>query len=160
MRPELFRITTDGPGRLATMARPRGGDRLAEELAGLVAAGVEEVVCLLSPDELAELELTEEPALAAAHGLAFHHLPTPDFTAPDPAAGGDLAVRLHERLRAGASIVVHCRGGIGRSSTIAAAVLVLDGLTPDEAWRRISAARGLPVPETADQVAFVERIAR
>jgi protein-tyrosine phosphatase len=156
----LFRITTGGPGRLATMARPPGGDRLAGELAGLAADGVDLLVCLLGQDELARLDLTAEPELAVAHGLEFHHLPTPDLTAPDPVAGRDLAVALHRRYRAGASIVVHCYGGVGRSSTVAAAVLVLDGLDPDEAFRRISAARGHPVPETPDQVAFVERLAR
>jgi hypothetical protein len=40
MRPELFTIRRTGPGRLSTMARPRGGDWLEDEMTGLSAAGV------------------------------------------------------------------------------------------------------------------------
>ena len=50
---------------------------------------------------------------------------------------------------------MHCYGGVGRSSTLAAVVLVLEGLAPAAAWNDITAARGRPVPETADQRAFV-----
>jgi hypothetical protein len=40
--------------------------------------------------------------------------------------------------------------GIGRSSLLAAAVLVEDGVDPDEAWDLISA-RGYAVPDTEEQ---------
>lgn len=56
-----------------------------------------------------------------------------------------IARLLVQRLDDGASVAVHCRRGIGRSSTLAAAVLVLEGTAPANAWDRISAARGLPV---------------
>jgi hypothetical protein len=39
MRPVLFTINRGGRGRLSTMARPRGGDWLTDELAGLAIAG-------------------------------------------------------------------------------------------------------------------------
>ena len=41
MRPALHVIGWAGPGRLATMAHPRGGALLADEMSGLAAAGVE-----------------------------------------------------------------------------------------------------------------------
>jgi len=62
-----------------------------------------------------------------------------------------LAAGLRAQLNQGASIAIHCRHGIGRSSTLAAAVLVLDGLTPAQIWERITVARGLPVPDTGAQ---------
>jgi hypothetical protein len=48
------------------------------------------------------------------------------------AAATDLMAELEERLAEGEFIVVHCRAGIGRSSLIAAAVLVREGLSPAE----------------------------
>jgi hypothetical protein len=39
MRPELFTIGRDGPGRLNIMARPRGGDWLEDEITALAHSG-------------------------------------------------------------------------------------------------------------------------
>jgi protein-tyrosine phosphatase len=155
MQPQLFAIERGGPGRLGTMARPRGGKWLAEEMAGLAAAGVTVLVSLLTDTEMTSLGLTGEDAAAEAAGLDFLRLPTPDFHVPDRSATLALALDLRARLAAGASIVVHCYGGVGRSSTLAAVVLVLEGLAPADAWDRIAVARGRPVPETAAQRAFV-----
>jgi hypothetical protein len=38
---------------------------------------------------------------------------------------------------------------------VAAALLVARGVTPDDAWRRIGDARGVPVPETEAQRRWV-----
>jgi protein-tyrosine phosphatase len=52
-------------------------------------------------------------------------------------------------------VAVHCWGGVGRSSLIAAAVLVGRGTDAEQAWARIAEARGVPVPETDEQRAWV-----
>lgn len=147
MRPALFTIDLPGPGRLSTMARPRGNDWLEDEMAALNDAGVAILVCALTGPELDELGLADEPWQAAAAGLQFVAIPIPDRTAPDlttilPTLRG-LARQLHE----GAHVVTHCRAGIGRSSLLAAAILILNGVDPDTAWNRIERARGLAVPD-------------
>jgi protein-tyrosine phosphatase len=160
MRPTLFVIERDGPGRLATMACPRGGDWLDDELGALQTEGVDVLVSALTNSELAELQLSAEPELARQAGLTYISFPIPDRGAPEGAAATDLAGRLEERLAGGEFIVVHCRAGIGRSSLIAAAVLVREGLSPAEAWELISAARGLSVPDTEAQRAWLAAFAR
>jgi hypothetical protein len=40
-----------------------------------------------------------------------------------------------------------------------ALLLVVEGLAPEEAFRRLTLARGLAVPDTPDQVRWVERFA-
>ena len=40
MRPTLFTIDQPGPGWISTMAKPRGGDWLDDEMAALRLAGV------------------------------------------------------------------------------------------------------------------------
>ncbi|HXP22030.1 MAG TPA: hypothetical protein VN840_20475 [Streptosporangiaceae bacterium] len=155
MCPTLFTIRRDGPGHLSTMARPLGGDQLAGQMRDLAAAGVGILVSMLSDAEMAELGLTEESSCATAAGIAFRRLPTPDFDVPDRSAALALAADLASRLRDGAGVAVHCRGGIGRSSVLAAAILILEGVGSADAMDRISAARGMAVPETAAQRAFI-----
>jgi protein-tyrosine phosphatase len=151
MRPELFTIQRTGPGSLSTMAGPRGGAWLDREISGLAAAGVSVLVSLLTDDEMAELELSAEAEAARASGLEFYRLPTEDRQVPDLEAGLALARTLSAHLQRGAGVAVHCRFGIGRSSTVAAMVLVLEGMDPEQALARISAARGVPVPDTGPQ---------
>ena len=160
MKPTLFEIERDGSGRIATMACPRGGDWLADEIEALRAAGVDVLVSALAESELAELRLTAEPELAKQAGLTFVSFPIPDRGVPAVAAPvSDLVGHLEELLSAGQFVVVHCRAGIGRSSLLAAAVLVREGLSPAEAWERISAARGLTVPDTEVQQAWLAAFA-
>ena len=147
----LYPVPVPPPGRLAIMPRPRGGTRLAGELQALREAGVEVLVCLLPAGERLLLGLADEPAAAARAGLAFHAFPIRDFSTPDHCAAAGLVDMLAAELAAGRYVAVHCRGGIGRSSLIAAALLVRLGTPAGQAWQVISAARGHPVPETAAQ---------
>ncbi|MFK0192061.1 tyrosine protein phosphatase [Kitasatospora sp. NPDC090308] len=158
MRPTLFTIERPGPGLLSTMARPRGGDWLAEEVAGLAALGVTEVVSALTVPECVELGLGAEPELVRAAGLRFTAVPIPDRTVPVLAEVRPVIDELARRLDAGGHLAVHCRAGIGRSSLLAAAVLVRCGTEPDDAWARIARARGLPVPDTAEQRAWTDQL--
>jgi protein-tyrosine phosphatase len=155
MRSTLFTIRRDGPGQLSTMAKPPGGSQLAGEMRDLAAAGVTVCVSLLTDAEMAEFELTGEDGAAAAAGIEFRRLPTMDFGAPDREALVDMAADLAARLRQGAGVVAHCRGGIGRSSILAAAVMIAEGMPSADALERISAARGYRVPETSTQRDFV-----
>ncbi|MFC9324105.1 tyrosine protein phosphatase [Kitasatospora sp. NPDC057015] len=154
MRPTLFTLDVPGPGRLSTMAKPRGGDWLEDEMTALGAHGVDVLVCALTRAEREELGLTDEPRAAAAAGLRFVEIPIPDRTVPDPATVLPILRSLAEELRAGAHVVTHCRAGIGRSSLLAAALLILRGTDPDTAWARLEEARGLAVPDTAEQRAW------
>jgi protein-tyrosine phosphatase len=154
--PALFTVTTDPrlPGRLSTMARPRGRPHLAADLAALRGVGTDILVCALPETERAELGLAHEPHLAEAAGLRFVPLPIPDLTVPPLPVVLPVLRSLAEDLRAGAHIVAHCRCAIGRSSLIAVSVLVLAGTTPDVAWTAMTGARGTRVPDTREQHAW------
>lgn len=154
----LFEILWPGPGRLATMARPRGGDWLPAELAALAAVGVQVLVSALCDDELERLDLTGQPAAAAAAGLDLIRFPIVDHTAPEPAdlpAAVALADRIAAQMRAGRFVVTHCLAGIGRSSMLAGAALVRLGVSPADAWGLIRRARGYPVPDNPDQESWL-----
>lgn len=151
MRPSLFTVDLPGAGQLSTMAKPRGMDWLADEMNALNTAGVDILVCALTGPELAELGLETEEQAAATAGLRFVAIPIPDRTVPDLATVLPALRLLAQQLREGAHIVTHCRFGIGRASLLAATLLILNGADPDTAWSRLEQARGLAVPDTAEQ---------
>jgi len=148
----------EGPwkGKLAIAARPRGGDWLEDEIEAWRRLGVATVVSLLTAEEERELDLIEESSVVQSHGLGFLSLPIPDREVPasESEVTGMLA-RLHEILASGRSAVMHCRQGIGRAGMLAACMLVFEGKSPLEAIQAVSKARGVEVPETSDQRAWV-----
>jgi protein-tyrosine phosphatase len=160
MRAKLFSIQTSLPGRLSTMARPHSGDWLSDEITALHDAGVDILVSLLTPDEVDELDLSEEAACCHNQGIFYLSFPIPDLTTPpfSPQTFTFLE-QLHTSLSQGKHLAIHCRMGIGRSSLIAASLLVLQGLSPDHAFDLITAARGHTVPDTPEQRAWVEHYA-
>jgi len=60
-------------------------------------------------------------------------------------------------LNRGNAVVVHCRQGVGRSSVIAALLLGREGFHLSTALEHIKNARGVRVPETAEQRRWLER---
>src|SRR5207237_6272615 len=104
MMSDLYWVPTPAPGRLAVMARPRGGDWLADEVAGWKRAGVDVVVSMLTPDEAAEFDLAGEARACRDRGIRFEALPTPDRGVPASSAAAELAARLAADLAAGKAI--------------------------------------------------------
>lgn len=155
-KPKTYPILHHFPGRVSTMPHPSGGRHLAAELESLRARGTDILVSALTPGEQRRLDLTGEAAAASAAGLEFHGAPIGDFGIPDREEITPTLAHLLDRLHGGAHLVVHCWAGIGRSSLLAASLLVLDGVEPDDAWRLISDARGVAVPETAEQRSWVD----
>lgn len=153
-----FWIEDIAPLRLAIMPRPRGGDWLAEEMQTLRREGADIVVSLLGSDEIAELELNEEAEACASAQIEFRNFGVPDRDTPE--SGKDFcefASGIHREAANGKAIVAHCRAGIGRSAMLLAMVLVRAGYSVDDAFQRISAARGYPTPDTKKQLEWVRR---
>lgn len=151
--PTVYEIPLpDGvPGRLGIMACPRGGRHLSDQMRAVREAGGDVVVSLLTGFERWWLRVTGEADAAAGAGLAFHAFPIRDHGVPGRAEIRPLLDTLVGEVRRGRYVVVHCRGGIGRSSVVAAAVLVGLGAEPEPAFAAIGRARGRRVPETRGQ---------
>jgi protein-tyrosine phosphatase len=161
MRAQLFWIETTGDGKLAILARPRGGDWLRDEVRSWREQGIDVVASLLDEMEIDELGLTDESTACAAAGIEFTSVPVPDRGVPESAeAFGEVVSRLSDVTASGKSVGVHCRAGVGRSAMLAASMLVAAGASPDEAFERVRVARGSPVPDTPEQRAWVEQFAR
>ena len=151
-------IEIDAPARLAIAPRPRGGDWLDDDLQALRRESVDILVSLLTPEEATELALDDEGAACTRAGVEFRNFPIPDRHVPrSTQAFREFISLLHQERTKGRNIAVHCRAGIGRSSLLLASLLTLDGHTAEDAFRRISQARGLKVPDTAEQVEWVHQ---
>jgi len=94
------------------------------------------------------------PALEAAGMRVVRH-PVPDMDVPrDRDAFRVTLDDVLARIRRGERVVVACRGGLGRTGTAVACLLVDGGLSPDEAMARVRAVRPGTV-ERPSQEAFV-----
>jgi protein-tyrosine phosphatase len=156
----VFWIEMPGSGRLAIAARPRAGDWLNDEIKGWRLGGVDEVVSLLEPHEIYDLELDREGEACAQAGIAFRSFPISDRGVPSSLAKTQaLVADCKSGLSAGRGILVHCRAGIGRSALVVACVLVSLGDRPEAAFARIKSARGLDVPDTLIQTQWVDAFA-
>jgi protein-tyrosine phosphatase len=155
-----FWIDTVSPLKLAIVPRPGSGEWLKQDISQLKNERIDILVSLLMPEEARELELERENAACASAGISFVNFPLPEHQVP-PSRKCFLtfAQMLHRRASEGLRIGVHCRECIGRSSLLLATVLRLEGLSGRDAFERISAARGVRVPGTAEQAKWVAGLA-
>lgn len=160
MKSEVYWIESPWPGKLAILPRPRGGDWLEDEVRAWQQAGVDVVVSLLEKSEAADLDLAQEAEFSRAAGLAYYSFPVVDRGVPaSRQATHDLLRSLTHALAEGKNVGIHCRQGIGRSTLIAASLLVLSGITAEAAFEKVGAARGCRVPETSGQREWVQQLA-
>lgn len=137
--------------------RPRGGDWLKDDIAKWKKAGVDAVLSLLTSDEERELGLRDEGGEVEGQGMEFASFPVPDRQVPRSEAKlAEELERVSRTLSTGKNFLVHCRQGIGRSGLVAACLLVKKGMSPGAAVEAVSAARGLPVPETTEQRDWID----
>jgi len=146
----------DPLGRRTAWARDLEADlaRLAEHYrAGLL-------VSLLEDHELDLLGIPGLVARAVARGIAVERLPIPDGAVPPsmPALVA-LVERIGAACRAGSTVVLHCRGGLGRTGLVAACCgVALVDATAADAIAAVRRARPGAI-ETEGQAAWVRRFA-
>jgi protein-tyrosine phosphatase len=160
MLSELYWLDERWPGKLALAARPRGGDWLQDEISNWKRAGIGSVVSLLTPEEEMDLDLRDESRESNEQELEFISFPIPDRQVPRSEAKLAAALdKISDVLSGGKNVVVHCRQGVGRSGLVAACLLVKNGMSPGAAVEKISAARGVAIPETIEQREWIDHYA-
>jgi protein-tyrosine phosphatase len=157
MTAEIYWVDAGLRGHLAIMARPRAGDWLHDEIRRWSAERIDVVVSLLEPAEVTELELESEDDVCRRAGIEFVTFPIPDRGVPSSPQGiVALTQLLVGRINEGKAVAIHCRAGIGRSALIAACVLVCYGIDASKTFGIISTARGLRVPDTEEQISWLQ----
>lgn len=127
--------------------------------AAIARADADTVVCLTEEHELADRYPDYVAWLRAQADERAVWRPIPDLSMPPLDELFALLDDLVTRLRAGEVLIVHCAAGIGRSGTVAVALLLLLGLPLDVALDRVAASRSLAGPESGAQTELVEALA-
>ena len=160
MRKELYWLDGSWPGKLAVGPRPRGGDWLKDDIASWKAGNIDAVLSLLTPDEEKDLDLSDEASEVVKRGMDFTSFPIADRQVPRSEAKlSEVLEGVTRALSTGKNVLVHCRQGIGRSGLVAGCLLVKNGMSPGAAVDSVSAARGVSIPETAEQRDWIDHYA-
>ncbi len=126
--------------------------------------GVEDVVSLQTQDEACSVGLRPDVSfrLATTHGLREHRVPIEDFSHRDLAQRAWEAVVLLADLRGrGRKVYLHCRAGLNRSPTVAAAFLAWSrGLTARAACETVREVHPGAMPDEEAVVATLKELAR
>ena len=139
------------PGRVSISIAPGRQDgryhhNLREDLNTIFEAGFETIVCLQEWKEFTELNTTFYPMIAQTEfGFKFLHFPIIDRKISSlvqrPLGANQefqrnsldntlpLLINLINLLNTGQSIFMHCKGGLGRSGTIAACLAIYYGIS-------------------------------
>ena len=67
--------------------------------------------------------------------------------------------RARKDLDAGINLLVHCRGGIGRTGLICCCLMLTTGISVPDAISVVTKQRGKQVPETPEQIDMLIRYA-
>lgn len=151
----------DRPGVIGLAPYP-GRIDLEADIAAIRAWGATTVVTLQPHEELEGLGLSRLSHRIQAAGLDWHHLPILDLTAPGAGMDAEwqgLCQAIVGRLDRGERVVIHCRGGFGRTGTVAASLLVARGIDPEAAISLVRHVRPGSI-ETDDQERWVLALSR
>jgi len=153
------------PGKRQPHAATGPWDRdLVADMDAVKKFGAAIFITLMETAELAAAAVPTDMMEHAAieRGMAWLHLPIVDFAAPELAF--ENAWRQHtgtlcDALRNGQNIVVHCRGGRGRSGLVAARLLIDLGWEAEAAIADVRTANSYAI-ETQAQEAHVRAYRR
>ena len=135
---------------------------LASDLDRIRRWGAEVVVSLIEAHEFGLLDVAALPEEVERRGMRWLHLPIADRHPPGqlfhrlwPTAGPELV----NDLRAGRRVFLHCMGGLGRTGTVAACLLIESGMGAEAAIAAVRLSRCGTI-ETALQEEYVRRYVR
>ena len=145
------------PGKRQPDAITGPWDRdMTADFDAIVEFGAHAVVTLMETPELAGVAIPAEKvhAAATARKLEWFHWPIVDFATPNAAfetlwAREAGAVCTH--LTGGGRVLVHCRGGRGRSGLVAARLLIELGVSNADAFAAVRAAQPLAMETTVQE---------
>jgi protein-tyrosine phosphatase len=147
------------PGRAGKMLLPSNSRWcLHRDVATLRHWGAEALVTLLEKSEMLSMRLGELPALLAAHGIAWYHVPLGEGNLPDVRFEGawqPVSWRLRSVLWRGGRVALHCADGRSRAPLVTAKLLVELGCPLRDALNRVRSVRP-GVLACADELEFLQ----
>jgi len=157
--PQSFDITNIEMERGACLGicpLPGRAEPIDTDMSAIVEWAPDLVVSLTEQPEMDAARAGTLGALLADRNISWQHMPVVDFGVPE--AKNDrswdcLVAQIVSILDAGGRVLVHCKGGRGRSGMVLLRVMIERGEDPEDALRRLRAARPGAV-ETEEQFAW------
>jgi protein-tyrosine phosphatase len=155
MKSTLFRqvrLPEEIPGKLYLHSMPGRYEPFDQFQQEATCLGIQRLVCLTSQEEIRQKSPDFLTALREGElKLTISPFPIEDFGVPeDQPAFQQFSGQIAERLKEGKTCLVHCGAGIGRTGTMAIAILLSLGLSFTEAASSVKNAGSYP--ETPEQL--------
>ncbi|MFC1849807.1 isochorismatase family protein [candidate division CSSED10-310 bacterium] len=129
---------------------------LDEDILVLKQKGINTILSLITDDELIEYGVSDLSEKYTKQGLAYKNFPVLDQSVPTIRNMKKLIRWIREKLQKGEKVLVHCVGGLGRSGTIVACLLLEYGYSWQDAVKIVRNSRSKRAIETVAQMNFVE----
>ena len=95
---------------------------------------IDVIVCLIEDFEFGHLSMEAYPQYLARYNIKVIHYPIVDHNIPtNPDTFHQLVLTVCDYFAHGHNILVHCRGGVGRTGIVCACVLINFGWDPEDA---------------------------
>ncbi len=130
---------------------------LGENLRTISEQGIDKILCLMQKDESDSLGLQDQESGCVHHGMEFQRFEIPDYGVPDLYDLKALIAQIHPEVIDGTNLLVHCRGGIGRTGLVCCCLLIATKLCASDAIALMTAKRGCTVPETQAQIDLISQ---
>ena len=117
------------------------------------------IVTLMTDDELSANKVPGLGQAVLDHGIDWFHIPIQDMTAPDESFDSvwpEIAPTILHMIEQGDNVLIHCRGGLGRSGTLAALLLIEFGVPNHRAIAQVRTDRPGAI-DIAEQEEYVHR---
>jgi hypothetical protein len=127
-------------GILAIAPLPGGQGDFAGDLAHLREWRPAIVLSLTTRIEMVETGSEGLGQMMQESGARWVHLPIADFGVPEPAVAANwpaVSADIRRALSGGGRVLVHCKGGCGRSGMIALRLMIEAGEKPEPALERL-----------------------
>jgi len=150
---EIVTLELNNGARIGLCPLPGVFGELMSDLDDVVAWKPDIVVSMTEQSEMDAALAGDLGERLQAASMTWRHLPIRDFGAPDGTSAApwpETLGELHRCLNGKGAVLLHCRGGLGRSGMLALRLLVERGEAPDLALERLRAVRPGAV-ETQEQ---------
>ena len=146
------------PGIKDTSSLANRQDRdLEQDVQTIVSWQAKAVLTLMETKELERFGVADIGEVITRYKIEWYHFPIQDMCIPDKGikdTWSEISVGLRSTIVSGGNVLVHCRGGLGRSGMIAARILVELGWDPKPAIQKVREVRPGSI-ETNDQELFI-----
>jgi protein-tyrosine phosphatase len=157
---DMNKLTIDSIEGIIFLGRAPGhGSDRHEDFREIKQAGVSKIYSLQEEQELLYLSngtenIENRRESLSALGIEMVHSPVRDFGVPAIEQAEELTKMILSDVTEGKNVLIHCMGGLGRTGTIVACVLVRTGISPDNAVAKVRSVRHGTLENDA-QVGFV-----